>query len=132
MTTRARIAPACADGPGNNQVAAELRVRPATVGTRRRRFVARRPEGLADEPRPGAPRSIAEADVERVVTRTLETKPGDATHRSTRGMAGAAGMSQTAVGRIGRPFGLKPHLRETFKPSTDPFFAEEVRDVAGL
>ncbi|QDV36377.1 IS630 family transposase [Tautonia plasticadhaerens] len=130
--TRARIVPACAEGLENEAVAARPRVCSATVGTRRRRFVERRLEGLADEPRPGAPRTIADADVERVVTGTLETKPESATHWSTRGMAEAAGMSQTAVGRIWRSFGLKPHLRETSKLSTDPFFVAKVRDVVGL
>jgi transposase len=132
LATRARIVLACAEGLDNKQVAAGLRVCSATVGTWRRRFVERRLEGLADEPRPGAPRKITDADVERVVTRTLETQPRDSTHWSTRGMAEAAGMSQTAVGRIWRSFGLKPHLRETFKLSTDPFFVEKVRDVVGL
>src|SRR3954453_11423721 len=131
LATRARIVLACAEGLENKAVAARLRVCPATVGAWRR-FVERRLEGLADEPRPGAPRSITDADVERVVTRTLETKPKDATHWSPRGMAEAAGLSQTTVGRIWRSFGLKPHLRETFKLSTDPFFVEKVRDVVGL
>src|SRR4051795_11697158 len=132
LATRARIVLACAEGLENKAVAARLRVCSATVGSWRRRFVERRLEGLADEPRPGAPRRISDADVERVVTRTLETKPQTATHWSTRGMAEAAGMSQSAVGRIWRSFGLKPHLRETFKLSTDPFFVEKVRDVVGL
>lgn len=95
LATRARIVLACAEGLDNKQVAARLRVCAATVGTWRRRFVERRLEGLAVEPRPGAPRTITDADVERVVTRTLETKPRDATQWSTRGMAEAAGMSQT-------------------------------------
>src|SRR3954447_18576754 len=132
LATRARIVLACAEGLENRQGADRLRVCSATVGTWRRRFLERRLEGLADEPRPGAPRKITDADVERVVTRTLETKPQTATHWSTRGMAEAAGMSQSAVGRIWRSFGLKPHLRETFKLSTDPFFVEKVRDVVGL
>ena len=132
LAQRARIVLACAEGLENKQVAARLRVGSATVGTWRRRFVERRLEGLADEPRPGAPRTITDGDVERVVTRTLESKPKDATPWSTRGMARAAGVSRTAVGRIWRSFGLKPHLRETFRLSTDPSFVEKVRDVAGL
>ena len=132
LATRARIVLACAEGLENKQVAARLRVCSATDGSWRPRFDEPRQEGLADEPRPGAPRKITDADVERVVTRTLETKPKGATHWSTRGMAEAAGMSQTAVGRIWRSFGLRPHLRETFKLSTDPFFVEKVRDVVGL
>ncbi|QDV37452.1 IS630 family transposase [Tautonia plasticadhaerens] len=132
LAKRARIVLACAEGLENKQVAARLRVCTATVGTWRRRFVERRLEGLADEPRPGAPRTITDADVERVVTRTLETKPKDATHWSTRGLAREAGLSQSTVGRIWRAFGLKPHKAETFKLSTDPFFVEKVRDVVGL
>src|SRR3954452_23916468 len=106
LATRARIVLACAEGLDNKSVAARLRVCAATVGTWRRRFVERRLEGLADEPRPGAPRTISDADVERVVTRTLETKPKAATHWSTRGLAREAGMSQSAIGRIWRAFGL--------------------------
>src|SRR3954465_15053721 len=132
LATRARIALACAEGLDNKSVAARLRVGTVTVGTWRRRFVERRLAGLADEPRPGAPRTISDADVERVITQTLETKPKAATHWSTRGMAQAAGLSQSSVGRIWRAFGLKPHPRETFKLSTDPFFVEKVRDVVGL
>ena len=132
LALRARIVLACADEPCNTVVAARLGVCNATVGTWRNRLVVRRLDGLADDPRPGAPRTVTDAEVERVVTRTLETKPAHATHWSTRTMAKAAGMSQSAVGRIWRAFELKPHLRETFKLSTDPFFVEKVRDVVGL
>jgi transposase len=132
LALRARIVLACADEPNNTAVAARLGLCNATVGTWRNRFVARRLEGLADEPRPGAPRTVTDADVERVVTRTLETRPANATHWSTRGMARAAGLSQSAVSRIWRAFGLKPHRAETFKLSTDPFFVEKVRDIVGL
>ena len=132
LALRARIVLECAADPSNKAVAARLGVCGATVGTWRSRFVACRLDGLADAPRPGAPRSVTDADVERVITRTLETKPAHATHWSTRDMARTAGMSQSAVGRIWRAFGLKPHLHETFKLSTDPFFVEEVRDVVGL
>ncbi len=132
LATRARVILACAEGLDNKAVAARIGVCTATVGTWRRRFVERRLEGLADEPRPGAPRAISDADVERVVTRTLETKPKSATHWSTRGMAEAEGLSQASVGRIWRAFGLKPHRTKSFKLSTDPFFVEKVRDVVGL
>jgi transposase len=132
LAIRARIVLACAAGADNKAVAAKLGLCTATVGIWRRRFLDRRLEGLADEPRPGAPRSITDVEVERVVTRTLESRPKDATHWGTRQMAKEVGMSQTAVARIWRPFGLKPHLSETFKLSTDPFFVEKVRDVVGL
>ena len=130
--TRARIVLACAEGLDNKAVAAKLGICAATVGTWRRRFVERRLEGLVDEPRPGAPRTVTDADVERVVTRTLESKPKAATHWSSRGLAAELGLSQSTVSRIWRAFGLKPHKAETFKLSTDPFFIEKVRDVVGL
>ena len=111
LAQRARIVLACAEGLDNKPVAAKLGVCPATVGTWRRRFVERRLEGLADEPRPGAPRKITDADVERVVTRTLETKPKAATHWSTRGMAEAAGP--LAVDRRPHLAGLRPEAAPT-------------------
>jgi transposase len=132
LALRARIVLACGEGLANKQVAARLRVCTATVGTWRRRFLERRLEGLADEPRPGAPRKVGDDDIERLVTRTLETRPKSATHWSTRGMARESGLSQATVGRIWRAFGLKPHQAGTFKLSTDPFFVEKVRDVVGL
>jgi transposase len=132
LATRARIVLACADGLDNKDVAARLGVNTVTVGKWRKRFLETRLDGLADEPRAGAPRKITDAIVEEVVTRTLETKPKAATHWSTRGMAKAMGLSQSAVVRIWNAFGLKPHRSETFKLSTDPYFVEKVRDVVGL
>ncbi|MBM7439297.1 hypothetical protein JOC24_002719 [Streptomyces sp. HB132] len=91
-----------------------------TVRTWRRRFIERGLDGLSDEPRPGAPRKISDADVERVIVKTLEERPKNATHWSTRSMAAATGMSQSAISRIWRAFALAPHRSETFKLSTDP------------
>jgi len=132
LALRARIVLACAEGRSNTEVARQLRVALPTVGKWRRRFIADRLEGLADEPRPGAPRTLSDAQVENVITRTLESKPKAATHWSTRGMAAASGLSQSAIVRIWHAFGLQPHRSETFKLSTDPFFVEKVRDVVGL
>jgi transposase len=133
LALRARIVLACAEpGATNSGVARAPRVSRPTVATWRRRFAARGPDGLLDEPRPGAPRTITDADVERVITLTLEAAPPDATHWSTRSLARAAGMSQTAVGRIWRAFALQPHRAETFKLSRDPLFIEKVRDIVGL
>lgn len=132
LATRARIVLACADGQDNAEVAEDLGIHAATVGKWRERFRVHRLDGLLDEPRPGAPRTIADRQVEAVITKTLESKPKDATHWSTRSMAEAAGLSQSAVSRIWRAFGLKPHRTETFKLSTDPLFVEKVRDVVGL
>jgi transposase len=117
LALRSRIVLAAAAGAANGQVAADLGVRPQTVGKWRQRFLADRLEGLADEPRPGAPRTISDAQVEDVIAKTLESKPDNATHWSTRGMAQAVGLSQTAVSRIWRAFSLQPHRAETFKLS---------------
>lgn len=132
LALRSRIILACGRGLTNSQVADDLKVTKPTVGKWRKRFIERRLDGLLDEPRPGAPRKISDEDVERVVTKTLESKPPHATHWSTRGMAKAVGLSQTAVSRIWRAFSLQPHRTETFKLSTDPLFIDKVRDVVGL
>jgi transposase len=92
----------------------------------------RRLDGLLDEARPGAPRKVGDAQVERVVRLTLESTPADATHWSTRAMAKRCGLSQTMVSRIWRAFGLQPHRVEGFKLSKDPLFIEKVRDIVGL
>ena len=132
LALRCRIVLACADGATNNVVASQVGVHPATVGKWRARFVARRLDGLSDDPRPGAPRTITDADIERVIVTTLEETPSDATHWSTRSMAEEVGLSQTAISRIWRAFGLKPHLVEDFKLSPDPQFIDKVRDIVGL
>ena len=132
LAMRARIVLQCAKGWNNGEVAEEFGVTRQMVGRWRQRFIDKRIEGLLDEPRPGAPRRITDADVERVVVKTLESTPRGATHWSTRSMADQMGLSQTAISRIWRAFGLQPHRSETFKLSSDPLFIEKVRDVVGL
>ena len=132
IAQRARIVLLAADGLSNNAVAERVEVNQATVVKWRKRFLERGLDGLIDEPRPGAPRTITDADVEAVVVRTLEDKPRDATHWSTRDLAKKAGVSASSVGRIWRAFGLKPWMADTFKLSEDPQFVDKVRDVVGL
>lgn len=132
LAQRARLVLLAAEGMTNTEVSTQVGLSKATVGKWRRRFLQERLDGLLDEPRPGAPRRITDADVERVVTLTLETLPEDATHWSTRAMAARAGLSQSAISRIWRAFALQPHRSESFKLSTDPLFIEKVRDIVGL
>jgi len=132
LALRCRIVLLAATGKNNTVVARELGIAHVTVRKWRSRFVAARLEGLHDEPRPGAPRTVSDDAVELVIVKTLEETPVDATHWSTRSMAKETGMSQSAISRIWRAFGLKPHLVETFKLSPDPLFVEKVRDIVGL
>ena len=132
LALRARIVLGCASGFHNKDVAAQLGIDPVTVSKWRRRFLAAGLDGLRDEPRSGAPRTVDDARIEAVITRTLESLPSDATHWSSRGMARASGLSTSTVQRIWRAFGLQPHREGTFKLSTDPDFVDKVRDVVGL
>jgi transposase len=132
MAMRARIVLGCDEGLSNGAVAKRLKITQATVCKWRERFRVSRLEGLLDEPRPGAPRSVTDKQVEAVVTKTLESMPANSTHWSTRLMARNTGLSQTAVVRIWHAFGLQPHRVENFKFSKDPQFVEKVRDIVGL
>lgn len=132
LAMRARIVLRCAGGESNSDVAAQLKLSRPMIGKWRSRFVARRLDGLLDEPRPGAPRKIGDTEVEAVIVKTLETQPRGATHWSTRSMAKNVGLTQTAVSRIWRAFALQPHRFATFKLSKDPLFVDKVRDIVGL
>src|SRR3712207_4999252 len=132
LALRARIVLGCAAGVTNQAVAREAGVCAHTVGKWRERFARDRLEGLRDEPRSGAPRTVTDGRVADLLVRTLETTPEDATHWSTRSMAAACGLSPATVQRVWRAFGLKPHRVETFKLSSDPEFVEKVRDIVGL
>ena len=132
LSLRSRIVLACAGGESNTEIAARLGVHRNTVSLWRRRFLEFRLDGLLDEPRPGQPRKITDAQVDEVITKTLESAPKNATHWSTRSMASQTGLSQTAVSRIWRAFGLQPHRQDTWKLSKDPLFVEKVYDVVGL
>jgi len=132
LALRARMILQCAQGATNTQVAEHIHVRKQTVGKWRQRFVERRLDGLLDEPRPGTPRKVSDAEVERVLTMTLESTPQDATHWSTRSLAKESGLSRSTVNRIWRAFALQPHRSETFKLSKDPLFIDKVRDIVGL
>jgi transposase len=132
LALRSRIVLACAQGADNSEVARRCRVTRQTVGKWRSRFLERRLDGLLDEPRPGAPRKLDDARIERLIATTLNERPREATHWSTRLLATKLGVSQSTVSRAWRAFGLQPHRVETFKLSTDPLFIDKVRDIVGL
>jgi len=132
LAQRSRIVLGLASGLRPGEVANHLNVHRNTVAKWRRRFEAERLDGLVDEPRPGRPRTVTDSHVDQVITQTLESAPKDATHWSTRSMAAEVGLTQSAVHRIWRAFGLQPHRAETFKLSKDPQFVAKVRDVVGL
>lgn len=132
LARRARVVLACAEGLDNKAVAKKLRCSTGMVGKWRSRFLRDRLEGLYDEPRPGAPRKVSDAQVEQVVIQTLESTPRGETHWSTRGLAKASGLSRMTISRIWHAFGLQPHRSETFKLSPDPQLIEKIRDIVGL
>ena len=133
LALRCRIVLAAAAGSTNQEIARKLECNAVTVGKWRTRFAEKRLDGLIDEPRPGQPRKVTDEIVERVIVATLESSPDDgSTQWSTRTMAAKIGLNQTAVSRIWRTFGLKPHRIEDFKLSTDPQFVDKVRDIVGL
>jgi transposase len=132
LALRSRIVLLAAEGLKNTEIAEQLGVSRNMAATWRSRFAEHRLDGLTDEPRPGRPRTISDEQVDAVITKTLESTPKDATHWSTRSMAREVGLTQTAVSRIWRAFGLQPHRQETFKLSKDPLFVEKVHDIVGL
>jgi transposase len=132
LAQRSRIVLLAAEGLNNTEIAERLGVHRPMVRKWRSRFAEYRLDGLIDEPRPGKPRTITDEQVEEVIVKTLESTPKDATHWSTRSMAREVGLTQSAVLRIWRAFGLQPHRQETWKLSKDPQFVAKVRDVVGL
>jgi transposase len=132
LAQRSRIVLAAAEGLNNSEIARRLAIDVSTARKWRFRFASERLDGLVDEPRPGRPRTVTDAQVEEVIIRTLESTPKDATHWSTRSMAAEVGLTQSAVSRIWRAFALQPHRQQTWKLSKDPLFVAKVRDVVGL
>jgi putative transposase len=132
LSRRFRIVVLAADGLSNMEISEKIGLSRASVGKWRKRYIQNGLQGLHDELRPGRPRSVADEKVAELIHKTLKTQPEGMTHWSTRTIAGETGVSHMTVCRVWRTFGLKPHLRDTFKLSTDPFFVEKVRDIVGL
>ena len=132
LARRARIVLAAADGLENKAIVEQVGADANTVGKWRRRFAEHRLDGLYDEPRSGAPRTIDDQRIAEIIGLTLEETPPDGTHWSLRSMARASGYAPSTIHRIWRAFGLQPHRSETFKLSADPLFVDKVRDIVGL
>jgi putative transposase len=132
IVSRAKVVLWSADGQSNSDIAERLRWAKATVGKWRRRFVEQRVRGLYDELRSGRPRSIEDEKIAALLKRTVSRRPKAATHWTVRGAAEASGISKSTVHRLFQAFALQPHRTQGFKLSTDPFFVEKVRDIAGL
>ena len=132
LVLRSRMILASAEGLTNRAVAERVGTSPQTVGKWRRRFLERGVQGLHDELRPGRPRTYDDEKVAQVINRALQEKPENAENWSVRLMGDAEGVSKTTVQRWFSLFGIKPHLAQTFKLSTAPFFIEKVRDIVGL
>lgn len=129
---RIRIVLGCVEGQSGTVIAERLQTTAQTVSKWRRRYEAYRMAGLTDAPRAGRPRTVDDDQVQAIVDKVRQSTPADATHWSVRTMGRATGVSPATVQRIWHAFGLKPHLQETFKLSTDPYFVDKVRDVVGL
>src|ERR1017187_2223932 len=133
LVERARIVLLAAVGKRDKDIAGELRITAQKAARWRKRFLAMGMAGLEqDAPRPGRTPRISAAQVKRVIQKTTQERPVHRTHWSTRSMASAVGLSEATVRRIWHKNGLKPHLVETFKVSTDPHFAEKLEAVVGL
>ena len=132
LALRARIVLLCSDGLSNMAVAQKLDTTRETVGRWRKRFIESGLDGLHDEPRPGAPRTIPNEEVDEVVRLTLEETPTGATHWSVRLMAKRVGLTATTIHRIWQAFSLQPHRVGHFRLSNDPHFVDKVVDIVGL
>jgi transposase len=115
LAMRARLILLCADGLSNTETAAALHITLQTVGKWRQRFIEKRLEGLLDEPRPGTPKKLSDADVTRVLELTLVSSPVKAERWSTRSLAEVSGLSRASIHRIWRAFSVQPHRTEAFK-----------------
>ena len=132
LVARAKVVLWAAEGQSNTEIAERLQWTKATVGKWRKRFIERRVAGLYDELRSGRPRTIEDEKIAALLRRTLSRRPKGATHWTVRRAAAAGGISKSTVHRVFRTFAVQPHRTRSFKLSTDPFFVEKVRDIAGL
>ncbi|NLW49439.1 MAG: IS630 family transposase [Candidatus Brocadiaceae bacterium] len=133
LVLRAKIVLLAAEGMQNKDIAALLGTDANTVARWRNRFAS---GGLAaiekDAPRGGRPPKARNRLARKIIEKTTQERPANATHWSTRALAAELGCSRMMVQRVWEANGLKPHRVRTFKVSNDPHFAEKVVDIVGL
>jgi transposase len=132
LVRRAQIILLSGAGKSNREVARRCGVSAPAVSHWRRRYQTRGLAGLHDELRPGRPRTHRDEEVAALIKLVSQRKPEHSTHWSVRSVAAHTSISKSTVARYFALFGLQPHRSKSFKLSTDPFFVEKVRDVAGL
>lgn len=133
VVLRSRICLLAADGHSNNAIAQQLDVSRPTVILWRKRFEENGPPGIAEDASHGqSSRRTDDQTVNLIVERTLQTRPPDATHWSTRTLAKEIGISHSTIARVWEAHGLQPHRVKTFKLSKDKHFREKLTDVVGL
>jgi len=133
VVLRSRICLSAADGQSNNAISKDLRISRPTILLWRERFKKLGPAGIGEDASHGwSSRRTDKATVKKIIDRTLQTHPPDATHWSTRTMAKVVGVSHATVARVWEAHGLQPHRMETFKLSKDKHFVEKLTDVVGL
>lgn len=133
LVLRAKIVLLAAENKMNQEIAAELATLPKTVSLWRRRFADGRLAGIEkDAPRGGRKPMERDRLAGKIIRKTTQERPANATHWSTRTLAKELGTTQSMVQRVWKANGLKPHLTRTFKLSNDPQFVEKLVDVVGL
>lgn len=132
LVQRAQVVLMAAEGQPNLRIAEHIGMSRINVGKWRRRFATEGISGLYDLPRAGRPRCIEDEQIAELLQATLQRRPANATHWSTRLLAQQSGVSKSTVQRVWSAFGLKPHQSKDFTLSKDPFFVEKVRDIVGL
>jgi transposase len=133
LVWRAEIILSTADGYGTFEIMRRAQTSKPTVWRWQARYLEEGVAGLKrDKTRPSRVPPLPRAIRLKVIAKTVQETPPNATHWSRSMMAEAVGISPSSVGRIWAEAGLKPHLTKQFKVSNDPLFEEKVTDIVGL
>lgn len=133
LMIRAKIILQAAESRENKVIAELLGVDRRQVGKWRIRFFQKRLSGIEkDAPRGGRKATKRSQLAAKIIEKTTQQKPANATHWSTRTLAEVLGIDKSMVHRVWQANGLKPHLVKTFKVSRDKKFVEKILDVVGL